>query len=780
MFIYAEVLGMLGVFYSSHRTPITIPLFIAMTALSRLIILQGKEGDPSILIYESGAILLIALACWIVHGMRSKAAPQKTTPRNDFTRHVVRNLPLLSRKTGVPHDANRFGCSLIFVIFRCASVLKAFGAHECSYFPPKIKHPTDRFRRAYEQRVAIIHVYLVERQNLRSFLFFLLCATFITAHAQVFDRLHESSPQPLLAKPVVWVAVPRGSVSSPDELADVYNFQPYRVNTILPTSDNEEVWVKFALSATDVPQVWFMRIPRHTIIKATLFSRDASGNWQGKSAGEAIAPAQWALRTRVPSFELQTRTDGERSYYLRFEHRIAITERPMLLSPMEYVDGSSRVGTIIGLMWGMFGLLAILSVAAFAITANWVFVWFGVSVVTLLFSQLVLIGYPAWRIWPQSLYLNQVMPWVSGLLALAAATWLCAQASYSRHSHPWIYRMLAFIAATCIVIACFVALNEDRLPRSLLNLWAGFAIMALMGSLVWMSIRGQLWNALLLAGTLPMAMAALARLSYNVGWTMHIEMAQTISVLAAVSGLLWVFLALAWRSRDSLLSRERAAALAAYDPATGLMLPHIIDIRLPQMLLRAGRLKPGCGVMMLRWIKRGEAQNSQGSDRSHAALTQIGAILRGASRDIDTVVRYSDETFMMLIEGPVSRGALSEVATQILAACIRFSQRSDNTMPLSLHIAIWHGGPGIHITQAIVDSLKQRLRHMAKGTRRPVQFVDTAITSPDFEVSDDQRKKDLIAKIDAIETAHAASGAGRSPAGPAAIPELADSAKAAQ
>jgi len=66
MFIYAEVLGMLAAFYSSHRIPITIPLFIAMTALSRLIILQGKEGNPSILLYESGAIILIAGACWII------------------------------------------------------------------------------------------------------------------------------------------------------------------------------------------------------------------------------------------------------------------------------------------------------------------------------------------------------------------------------------------------------------------------------------------------------------------------------------------------------------------------------------------------------------------------------------------------------------------------------------------------------------------------------------------------------------------------------------------
>ncbi len=72
MFIYAEVLGMLGAFYSSHRIPITIPLVIAMTALSRLIILQGKDGDPSILLYESGSILLIAVACWVISNLQDR------------------------------------------------------------------------------------------------------------------------------------------------------------------------------------------------------------------------------------------------------------------------------------------------------------------------------------------------------------------------------------------------------------------------------------------------------------------------------------------------------------------------------------------------------------------------------------------------------------------------------------------------------------------------------------------------------------------------------------
>ena len=36
------------------------------TELSRLIILQGKDMDPSALVYEASAILLIAIACLII------------------------------------------------------------------------------------------------------------------------------------------------------------------------------------------------------------------------------------------------------------------------------------------------------------------------------------------------------------------------------------------------------------------------------------------------------------------------------------------------------------------------------------------------------------------------------------------------------------------------------------------------------------------------------------------------------------------------------------------
>ena len=62
MFLYLEVMAMVRVFWSQQSISITLPLLIAITALARFIILQGKEMDPSSLMYEAGAILLIAIA----------------------------------------------------------------------------------------------------------------------------------------------------------------------------------------------------------------------------------------------------------------------------------------------------------------------------------------------------------------------------------------------------------------------------------------------------------------------------------------------------------------------------------------------------------------------------------------------------------------------------------------------------------------------------------------------------------------------------------------------
>ena len=72
MFIYIEVIGMIGAFWGSKTIRITYPLLIAITALSRLIILQDKDSASINLIYQGSAILLLALSVFFLKLRYSK------------------------------------------------------------------------------------------------------------------------------------------------------------------------------------------------------------------------------------------------------------------------------------------------------------------------------------------------------------------------------------------------------------------------------------------------------------------------------------------------------------------------------------------------------------------------------------------------------------------------------------------------------------------------------------------------------------------------------------
>lgn len=82
LFIYAEIVGMVGAFYISNRIPVTLPIIIAMTALCRLIVLHSKEADPWMLVAEAGAIAVLAIASYVM-SMKDKLSLEKKVLRKD-------------------------------------------------------------------------------------------------------------------------------------------------------------------------------------------------------------------------------------------------------------------------------------------------------------------------------------------------------------------------------------------------------------------------------------------------------------------------------------------------------------------------------------------------------------------------------------------------------------------------------------------------------------------------------------------------------------------------
>ena len=76
LFIYAAILAMVGAFYSTNRIPVTLPIIVAITALCRLIIMQTKEMDAIMVMWEAGAIFILAGSAYLM-SLKDKISLEK-------------------------------------------------------------------------------------------------------------------------------------------------------------------------------------------------------------------------------------------------------------------------------------------------------------------------------------------------------------------------------------------------------------------------------------------------------------------------------------------------------------------------------------------------------------------------------------------------------------------------------------------------------------------------------------------------------------------------------
>ena len=66
LFIYLEVVAMVGIYFESHSLPVRFPLYIAMVALARYLILDSKTMEWERLLGIGAVILTLALAILVI------------------------------------------------------------------------------------------------------------------------------------------------------------------------------------------------------------------------------------------------------------------------------------------------------------------------------------------------------------------------------------------------------------------------------------------------------------------------------------------------------------------------------------------------------------------------------------------------------------------------------------------------------------------------------------------------------------------------------------------
>ena len=78
LFIYLEIGAMIGIYFKTHRLPVRFLIYVAITALTRLLTIDIKDLTNEQILTVAGAILLLALAALTVDfsAARFRAADQ--------------------------------------------------------------------------------------------------------------------------------------------------------------------------------------------------------------------------------------------------------------------------------------------------------------------------------------------------------------------------------------------------------------------------------------------------------------------------------------------------------------------------------------------------------------------------------------------------------------------------------------------------------------------------------------------------------------------------------
>lgn len=66
LFLYLEVLAMVGLYYHSGKLPVRFPLYIAMVALARYLILDMKSMDDWRMLAVTGSIMMLTVAVFLI------------------------------------------------------------------------------------------------------------------------------------------------------------------------------------------------------------------------------------------------------------------------------------------------------------------------------------------------------------------------------------------------------------------------------------------------------------------------------------------------------------------------------------------------------------------------------------------------------------------------------------------------------------------------------------------------------------------------------------------
>lgn len=507
-------------------------------------------------------------------------------------------------------------------------------------------------------------------------------------------------------------------------------FQTVSVLHREPLASSSTLWIKLRLvRQQDAPTQWTLNLPLPFVDEIQLFKRDAQGLWQRQQAGDTLPQSAWSLRGPYPDFVLDFPDTNEHEVFLRirnFKHlsipiRVATWDSRAFQRLTEFVS--------LGLLLGVLAVLVVLSLIRYVehrslsdlAAASFSFlVLLTVAHINGVLNMLVL------GRWPQlGDYGYSVLPVVA-----VGASLLFVRMLYAISTHFMRYdRFLRGVGIATIASTITYAIDRvaaDKIGAMVLMVATSTGLIA-----TFLSWRGhsRIWHWLM-AAYVPQYLCLLRLMAEALGWLpTWWEMRYFLSLSVALSVPVLVY-ALSRATHDRKELKVRARHLPTQDALTGLLTRDAFLAELDKAYTRVIDEREPMALVIVKVVNYQHIRKGLGDPLAENCLLRAVVKLHRILRDMDPAGRVAADEFGLILEGVLTRQALTERLVQLIGSGLIPLPGLHPPVTLQFHAAcvLLHEHP--LAPEEAVQSLESTLESMSSHTRRPIRYLEAPQTMP--------------------------------------------------
>jgi two-component system, sensor histidine kinase LadS len=467
--------------------------------------------------------------------------------------------------------------------------------------------------------------------------------------------------------------------------------EPARPEQIMPTGDGRALWYRLTLPAVSQPTRVMLTTPHPNMDSVSLYrpSLDplTAGQWQIRRSGDSIPVAEWPVRHLTPAFELLLRPGETQPSYLRVTHNYPISMHWILSNPGSFHEQSKQWHLLLGVYIGLVLLMALMSAFHAVSWRDSIHLLYAGYVLVVALGQLSLTGLAGEFFWPRNAWWNDCAP-VALSLATAALLHLVLRQMVVDRDVPWLSRgLLAMTVLGFAIMLAFLILGNKSSFNLATPYYLGSILVYLFVS-VWYTWRRPGVGIWVMAAMVCLTVGSIFPILRTQGMMSLGIATQFGAQIGAALEILFLMMALYLRSREKRDNQVRVGALTRVDPLTGLGNHRVLLQRLDALLIRQQR-DPGAGaVVRIRLGNSIDIRQDYGMEAAQSAVVQAGACVTSVAQEGDTVARHRDGDFVLILQGHLTRGALTDIGQRLIARGLADSPSLPPNTVLQFKVAV--------------------------------------------------------------------------------------------